>query len=231
MKRIVFTLCFFIAVLSSAHAGVMYNCIDRDGKSIFTDTPQDGMKCKLQSDSSIDTPQKEQTQRENKESKLIQTTKNTKSKLPSLNPYSDCLKEFENNLDSKCLEDIARNSMKFRSGHCIELIKSDQWEKYFKDCQQEADRIQKQMRLAIKKCYKRPISTECENKMEVAGRRIQEENKKCSDAMKRLYSICGDILKSEANAECYDKHRTELEAACGRRLDSQPAVPPDREMP
>lgn len=44
-----------MAFLTSANAGVMYNCVDRDGNSFFTDTPQDGMKCNFKSDSSSDT--------------------------------------------------------------------------------------------------------------------------------------------------------------------------------
>ena len=40
MKQMIITLCVFIAFLTSANAGVMYNCIDRDGNSIFTDAPQ-----------------------------------------------------------------------------------------------------------------------------------------------------------------------------------------------
>jgi tetratricopeptide (TPR) repeat protein len=45
MKRIIFTLCLFTALISSANAGEIYNCTDRDGNAFFTDNPQDGMKC------------------------------------------------------------------------------------------------------------------------------------------------------------------------------------------
>lgn len=44
MKRIFFILCIWIACLTTAHAGEMYNCIDRNGNGIITDQPQDGMK-------------------------------------------------------------------------------------------------------------------------------------------------------------------------------------------
>lgn len=44
MKQIIFILCVLIACLTAAHAGEMYNCIDRDGNGIITDKPQDGMK-------------------------------------------------------------------------------------------------------------------------------------------------------------------------------------------
>jgi hypothetical protein len=44
MKQIVLTLCVFFAFITSAYAGKLYNCIDRDGNVIITDIPQDGMK-------------------------------------------------------------------------------------------------------------------------------------------------------------------------------------------
>lgn len=44
MKQIIFILCIWIACLTTAHAGEMYNCVDRDGNDILTDKPQDGMK-------------------------------------------------------------------------------------------------------------------------------------------------------------------------------------------
>jgi hypothetical protein len=44
MKRIIFTLCVFFALAVSANAGDLYICIDRDGNSIVTDSPQDGMR-------------------------------------------------------------------------------------------------------------------------------------------------------------------------------------------
>jgi hypothetical protein len=48
MRQIIFTLCCFIAFINSANAGEIYNCIDRDGNTVVTDSPQDGMaKCVL----------------------------------------------------------------------------------------------------------------------------------------------------------------------------------------
>ena len=44
MKRILLTLCVFIAFTTFANAGELYICIDRDGNSIITDIPQDGMR-------------------------------------------------------------------------------------------------------------------------------------------------------------------------------------------
>jgi len=48
MKQIVLTLCVFFAFITSANAGAMYRCIDRDGTTIITNIQQDGMiKCSL----------------------------------------------------------------------------------------------------------------------------------------------------------------------------------------
>lgn len=44
MKRILFTLFILVAFTTSANAGEMYSCIDRNGNSIVTDSPQDGME-------------------------------------------------------------------------------------------------------------------------------------------------------------------------------------------
>ncbi len=50
MKIIILILCLFISLLNFANAGEMYKCIDRDGNTIFTDMPQDGMKCDSKED-------------------------------------------------------------------------------------------------------------------------------------------------------------------------------------
>jgi len=44
MNRIFLILCIFIGVVTSASAGELYSCIDSSGKSIITDSPQDGME-------------------------------------------------------------------------------------------------------------------------------------------------------------------------------------------
>ena len=44
MKRIIFTLCVFFALVIFANAGELYRCIDSTGNSVFTDSPQDGMR-------------------------------------------------------------------------------------------------------------------------------------------------------------------------------------------
>lgn len=49
MRQFIFIVCIFFILLTSVHAGEMYGCLDRNGKRILTDTPQDGMtNCVLQ---------------------------------------------------------------------------------------------------------------------------------------------------------------------------------------
>jgi len=43
MKRIILTLCVFFAFITSANAGELYRCTDRDGNTVITSSPQDGM--------------------------------------------------------------------------------------------------------------------------------------------------------------------------------------------
>lgn len=48
MKRIFLILYIIFAFITSANAGALYSCIDRDGNKIITDNLQDGMiKCSL----------------------------------------------------------------------------------------------------------------------------------------------------------------------------------------
>lgn len=69
MKRILFTLCILVAFITSAYAGEMYSCIDRNGNSIITDAPQDGMtNCALKDSYNDPTPyEKAQWERKKEE--------------------------------------------------------------------------------------------------------------------------------------------------------------------
>ncbi len=58
MKIMILTLFVFIALLSSANASEMYECLDRGGKPILTTSPQDGMtKCVVKDSYRDPTPQ------------------------------------------------------------------------------------------------------------------------------------------------------------------------------
>jgi hypothetical protein len=61
MKQIILTLCVFFAFTNSTYAGEIYVCIDRDGNSIVTYNPQDGMKNCVLSDSYRELSPKEPT--------------------------------------------------------------------------------------------------------------------------------------------------------------------------
>jgi hypothetical protein len=45
MKRIVLTLCVFIALATADNAAALYRCVDKDGNSMLTDSPPPGAKC------------------------------------------------------------------------------------------------------------------------------------------------------------------------------------------
>lgn len=79
MKLIILNLCFFIPFLNFANAGELYNCIDRDGNSIVTDNPQDGMKnCALKD--SYSEPSSEKPKNEKKETIVGKDIANEKEK-------------------------------------------------------------------------------------------------------------------------------------------------------
>lgn len=56
-------------------------------------------------------------------------------------------------------------------------------------------------------------SPKCAEQRDYAVKRMQEEMKKCADAMQKMYDVCGAIGK-DMNEACYKKHRPYLEANC-----------------
>ena len=46
MKRIFFTLLFFVALVTAGYAADFYHCVDSQGNSIITDNPPSDAKCK-----------------------------------------------------------------------------------------------------------------------------------------------------------------------------------------
>jgi hypothetical protein len=59
-------------------------------------------------------------------------------------------------------------------------------------------------------------SARCQKQLDYAKKRMDEQNKKCTDAMKKVYGLCG--IGPDANEACYKKHRTDLEAGCGEHV-------------
>lgn len=58
MKQIIFILCVFFAFITSSYAGELYRCIDRNGNTVITSNPQDGMKCELKESYKKPSPKK-----------------------------------------------------------------------------------------------------------------------------------------------------------------------------
>jgi hypothetical protein len=59
-------------------------------------------------------------------------------------------------------------------------------------------------------------SARCQEQLDYAKKRMDEETKKCTDAMKKIYELCG--IGPDANEACYKKQRPNLEAACGEHV-------------
>jgi hypothetical protein len=55
-------------------------------------------------------------------------------------------------------------------------------------------------------------SVRCKEQLSIATKRMQEESIKCSDAMQKVYGLCG--IGQNANEACYKKYRPDLNAAC-----------------
>lgn len=56
-------------------------------------------------------------------------------------------------------------------------------------------------------------SAVCKEQLVITNKHIQEESKKCTDAMQIVLDICG--IGKNAKEECYKKYRPDLSAACG----------------
>jgi hypothetical protein len=85
MKQIVFTLCVFLASVIYVNAGKLYICIDRDGNSIVTDSPKDGMKNCVLDDSYIKPSPEEPTNEKRKaiiekDNAIVKTKETPKAK-------------------------------------------------------------------------------------------------------------------------------------------------------
>lgn len=85
MNRIFLISCVFFALLTAANAGDFYRCVDRDGNTIITDSPQSGMKkCVLKASDKEPTPEegKAQKQRESERKKVQEKYRNNREPAP-----------------------------------------------------------------------------------------------------------------------------------------------------
>jgi hypothetical protein len=73
MKRTILTLCVFFALLTAANAGEMYKCVDRDGNTMISNYPRNGMKCVLKESYTDPSPQERAGEQEQRESQRIRT--------------------------------------------------------------------------------------------------------------------------------------------------------------
>jgi hypothetical protein len=88
MKQIVFTLCVFLALVIYVNAEELYICIDRDGNSIVTDSPKDGMKnCVLNDSYSKPSPEEPTNE---KEKAIVKAKETPKASATRINNCINC---------------------------------------------------------------------------------------------------------------------------------------------
>ena len=95
MKQIIFTLCVFLALVISVNAGELYICIDRDGNSIVTDSPKDGMKnCVLNDSYSKPSPEEPTNEKEKaiveKDNAIVKANETAKASETRINNCINC---------------------------------------------------------------------------------------------------------------------------------------------
>jgi hypothetical protein len=69
MKRIIFILCVFFALASVANSAEIYNCLDKDGNTFFTDNPPENAKCKSMAEDDDTANQRQQSDVEDQKTK------------------------------------------------------------------------------------------------------------------------------------------------------------------
>jgi putative protein kinase ArgK-like GTPase of G3E family len=140
------------------------------------------MKCDLKSDhSNMGTLPKEQTQQkyeqiENTKPMVIKTPKRLKSKIM---PDPICTQEYINNIDKKCVEDVANEIRSSLSPHCREFVESSQKEEEpYKDCKNEIVMGVNRLFHEVEKCNKLPADSKCRKQIQSAIRvRLWEATK------------------------------------------------------
>jgi len=90
MKRMFLIPFIFFFFINSVNAGAIYNCIDRDGNIIITDTPQDGLKCALKETFRESSPEELAEKKDIKKQKVFEEKNKIKSNEVILYTTSWC---------------------------------------------------------------------------------------------------------------------------------------------
>ncbi len=83
MKRILLTLCVFIALASPANAGFYY-CVDKDGNNFLTDNPPQDAKCKSNGGDNESANQQQESDVEVQQKNQDDKTENPKEDIKKL---------------------------------------------------------------------------------------------------------------------------------------------------
>jgi len=87
MNRIFFLIpCVFFFFLTTANAGEFYNCTDRDGNTVITNSPQSGMKCvSVLKDSDEEISPQERTQERRESPKIARPDEQKQAAVQEMN--------------------------------------------------------------------------------------------------------------------------------------------------
>lgn len=102
MKKIIFVFFILFVFVSSIYAGEFYNCIDRDGNTILTNSPQDGMKkCVLKESYKDPTPEEVKAQ-EQRESERKRVQQKYQISSPTKSSHNNKSETYKSGYEDKC---------------------------------------------------------------------------------------------------------------------------------
>lgn len=124
-------------------------------------------------------------------------------------------------LDQECIREIEASSVSceyvFKDKSPLDKISPEcrMESKRYHDpntlCGKERQAAGQAVMSKLMECRNEHISPRCREHAESENKRLQEESRRCTIEMKRIFSICGEVT----NSECYKKHHAELKAECG----------------
>lgn len=109
MNRIFLIPCIFFALLTAANAGEMYRCVDREGNSILSSYPLDGMKCVLRG--SYRDPSPQERAQEQRESQRIRERQEYQREVQGTQEETQRSKEREKQEQRKRMVDLERKRL------------------------------------------------------------------------------------------------------------------------
>lgn len=123
-----------------------------------------------------------------------------------------CIKELETATKHCEGSFMDKTHLKQLSPECMRQIESHHYPEPETTCSKEMLAAGQASLSAGLECIDKLISSRCREQFGSRSRITQEVSTRCAEAIKKISAICGRA--QEANMECYNNHRAELEAAC-----------------